>query len=108
MTIPTENEMLSTDRMYKLILSAENIPDGASVAKLNGAKIFTLRKKLVIYGQIENDLKTIKPEKGVVFLVYPCTGNITAISDKTDLIWEIDGQRLMEMFQEYQDYQESK
>jgi hypothetical protein len=73
--------------MYKLILSANEIPFGSTVTKKTGEKKYTLREKIVVY----NGSKIIAPmeikaEPGVAFIVSE-NGDVNAIEDSTELVW---------------------
>ena len=71
----------------KIILPASDIDDGATVYKIKGSVPYTLRNKLIIYGDPEK--KTIEPTKGVIFLIN-AHGNINAVPDTTELMVLVD------------------
>jgi len=99
--------MKISSKRIKVILPASEIADGQCVFKITGTKPYTLKKKLIIYGNNETkypegNKKTIESSVGICFLI-DGFGNITAIKDDLDVMIDVEIDVLMDMLYENED-----
>jgi hypothetical protein len=87
-------------QIFEIILPLEQIPDGARVRKITGAKRFTVRKKLKIYGYTaENDERVeFDPQDKFVFLYYD--GGVCAEPKSLKMVWFADITAVQRMLNE--------
>lgn len=76
----------------KLILPANQIPEGATVTKRTGESEYCLRRSLKMY-TAGAAMKEIKADDGCVFLVGP-SGNVNIHSGETELAWVVEENEL--------------
>ena len=87
---------MNTDssRKFKIILSAREIPFGEMVTKINGEKKYTLKERVIIYGENRQEIQSAP---GIVFMV-GLDGAINAIVDTTELVWHADYESFVQQF----------
>lgn len=75
--------------MYKLVLTAKDIPDNSLVTKIKGTKQHTLHSKIVIPNitVINND--------DVKFLISEKSNYIVPVAHDTELMWYVEHDELL-------------
>jgi hypothetical protein len=68
--------------VFKVIVQASNLEDGAVVTKKTGQKEYTVRRSIKIYGENRQEIKS---DADNIFLV-DSEGNINQIKDSTELL----------------------
>lgn len=104
-------------RAIEVILVAYEIPDGSSVRKATGTKVYILRRgvrlhvergELTVDGVPVVDLATTPKTVGVSGCVMLASGgDITVVSDTTRLAWLTDRGTLLDFLEEERDAEES-
>ena len=82
--------------MLKIIIEAGQVPDGATVTKVTGAKEYTLSSEIRFYG---DESPNIKADKDVRFLINGDSVNI--ISAYKEVAWYADLEELASLFGYY-------
>lgn len=77
--------------IFKIIVQASNLEDGAIVTKKTGQKEYTVRRSIKIYGE---NRQQIKCDADNIFLV-DSEGNINQIKDSTELLVHISADNLL-------------
>ncbi len=80
-------------KIFKLLMPAEEVPEGATVTKRAGTKLYELRRKLTIYGPAGGQAREITADEGCVFLIANA-GTINAISGDTEVIFHAEKQHI--------------
>ena len=77
----------------RVILSAENIPEGSTVTKVTGSKEYTLVHRIEVY-QEDGSKYTMACKDGARFIT--ADGIATAIGPNAELVWHVDPNDLIE------------
>lgn len=77
----------------RVLLPAGDIPLGSTVTKRSGETEYVLRDALRIYGP-DKQVQTISAQGGACFLVSP-SGDATAISATTLLLWSVEDEEYL-------------
>jgi len=85
-----------TERLYKLLLHAREIPPGATVTKRTGEKKYVLRDQIKVY-RAQGDVQEIRALDGTRFLVGP-SGDIDVVGSETELVWHASLWEVREFF----------
>ena len=79
----------------KVIMTAGEIPLGATVTKKMGEKKYTLSEKVIIWGDTKERQQEIKADADTRFLMaQDMSPSISAISVTTELVWHVDSRTL--------------
>lgn len=88
------------DDVFKLLLPAAEIPDGATVSKRTGEAEYVLKTSLKIFaGKTGTTDQVIKAHDGAVFLVSP-NGSINAYPGTTLIHWIVGEDELFRWLEE--------
>lgn len=89
------------EKEIKVILPAEDIPDYSTVTKLNGTKLYTLRKSIKIHDRNKAQPTEIAANDACVFLLaQDCATAIDCHEIDKELVWHTDCDALSNFFAE--------
>ena len=83
---------------YKMILPSWQIPLNSTVTKITGQKPYTLKDRVIVYGEA-GDKRELRANDGTVFIVSN-TGDINAISNTTELLWEAEKWAILDFLED--------